>query len=337
MDQPKLEANKRACVATIILNSIDFTDGSDTIDGSLVAPPSNILVDLDGPVSTKSGNDTLIGQADDSTSFYSPGNNTIGVLVQNNLSLDDGNDKLIGIATAAAARGFVYGIAAGWVEGVNCVINLGKGNDTARGIAYSSSGESDNVGGISLFAGCDIDTGEGGPGIKNRGNDNVYGEAGGLSVGSMWGIYLDEGSEIRTNEGNDSVTGIAIAENNAFVYGINFYDSSSKIITGSGNDRVTAYASNNNGLIADGFAGNGVVDLGADNDILEGFGSLTAHGGTGKDTWILSNYNSTEFTISKGNSANLEATFSTDTAVAIVDGFEVFVFANGTFNYADLV
>ncbi len=110
----------------------------------------------------------------------------------------------------------------------------------------------------------------------------------------------------------------------------------SGIYTGSGNDNVTAYATANNGERINGFAGGGVVDLGADNDTLEGFGDLIAHGGSGRDKWILSTYNSTDFTIIKGNTSQLQATFSGFGATAMIDGIEEFVFANGSFSYANL-
>jgi hypothetical protein len=337
----------------IFLNDIQFSSRSDVVNGSLLTPPESLYLGpvengspapgSGSPVNTGAGNDKLNGRMDDNSSNYSiifPGS-IAGVLLKGGLDLGAGNDGLKGEAYTNSGKLAVYGITLQ----LSGAINAAAGNDKVEGVAHSASESSTQVVGIvigSTDGSQSIDMGSGGPGASKKGNDTVIGLASGQarSVKTdfdplMAGIFLARsGSSIRTHEGNDTVTGIAnaVGESPSSLCGI-ILNSATTIETGAGNDKVIAKATLN-GATVNGFRGSGIVDLGADNDVLEGFGGITAKGGLGKDAWDLSAYNKSDFTIAKFDADG--ATFTKSGITANADGFETFIFADGTFNYASL-
>jgi len=327
-------------VAILILNDISFTDGSNIVDGSLQIPPEGLFVggsndgqpdtDDGNPVNTGGGNDRLYGEMNDfSTQYPIPpfkGSFRIGALLFNILSLGKGNDRLIGSASTSVGAVGVYGIDLELSGG----IEAGSGNDEIEGVAHSSSELSDFVAGIIInenTSGATIDTG--------AGNDRVTGLASGSSALAMNGIWLlGPSAAINTGDGNDIIIGIsnAVGDPSNHPGGIVLVETA-RIETGAGNDKVIARATLN-GSTVNGFVGTGLIDLGAGNDTMEGFGGITAKGGSGQDVWDLSAYNKSDFVITKtGPDA---ASFTYSGVTAYIEGFEKFVFADGSFRFADI-
>lgn len=335
-------------MAIIVLNNVVFTSGSDVVDGSILTPPEGLYVGasssgipvagVGSAVETGDGNDRLYGKMDDSSTRYpGPAFNTdinVGVVLFNILDLGNGNDDLIGEGVTDSGQYVAYGID---LE-LSGEIKAGAGNDKVQGLARSDLAYSDYVAGIRVGGAADkgIDMGIGGPGAPNKGNDTVTGVASGKANYAMYGIgLLAANSFIKTNEGNDTVTGITDAIDNPPSLGLAGIELAltAKIEMGSGNDKVIARATLN-GTIVNGFGGTGTVDLGTDNDTLEGFGGIRAKGGSGQDTWNLSAYNKSDFAIVK--SLTDTATFTKGGITATIDGFESFLFADGAFSYAGL-
>lgn len=342
-------------MAIIFLNDILFSSRSDIVNGSAFTPPESLYLGpvengtpapgSSSPVNTGAGNDHLDGKMNDDSTAYDtvfPGS-LAGVLLKGILDLGTGNDWLRGEAQTNSGKLAVYGISVG----LSGAIQAGEGNDKIEGLAHSTSESSTQVIGIVIGSNSNekfINMGFGGPGASNKGHDSVTGIASGKALSLrteggpapvMAGILLSgENSSIKTNEGNDTVTGIANATGDApfYLFGI-ILNSTTKIETGTGNDKVIARATLN-GATVNGFRGKGSVDLGADNDVLEGFGDILAKGGTGKDTWDLSTYNKSDFEIEKSGANG--ATVTKSGVTATLDGFETFIFADGTFNYASL-
>ena len=131
-----------------------------------------------------------------------------------------------------------------------------------------------------------------------NGNNNVTGFAknGTADSSSSYGIRLIS-SSIEFGNGDDTLTGESRGGDGGV--GIEI-DANSEINTGFGSDRVNAIRYGN----GDEFKGGGTVNLGADNDQLLGFGAITADGGQGEDSLLLSDgdyrFDSGSNTLSKG-------------------------------------
>ena len=314
-----------------------------TLRQNQFSPASNIVfsygtavVAAGSPIDALAGNDRITGIANDATPPFSGGSpfgGIFGVFLEDQLSLSDGHDTLTGLASTTGNQVSVYGIVLGFADGI-ATLDAGAGHDRITGHAQSRQANSPSrfVVGISLFNQSQILTG--------AGNDAIEGKASGTSDGQMNGIYLDEGSVIDTGSGNDRVIGTA--SNTELIGPISgiFGELNSRLCTGAGHDQVIG-ASTVAGTQWAGFVGSLTIDLGSGNDMLKGFGSLEALGGSGKDTYNLLGYKTTDFEIKKDGQGGVTFTGSYPIdpgfkPTATLSGFEVFLFDNGIFTYNTL-
>jgi hypothetical protein len=227
----------------------------------------------------------------------------------------------------------VYGIVLGFGDGA-ATLDGGAGHDRISGHAQSRQASSPSrfVIGISLYGQSQILTG--------AGNDVIKGQASGTSVDQMNGIYRMEGSVIDTGSGNDREIGTA--SNTELIGPISgiFGEVNSRLCTGAGHDQVIGAATVAGNQWA-GFVGSLTIDLGSGNDTIKGFGSFQAFGGSGKDTYNLLGYKTTDFEIKKDGQGGGTFTGSFPiepniTPTATLNGIEVFLFDNGLFTYNTL-
>ena len=159
-----------------------------------------------------------------------------------------GDDRITGSVAGAINGAPTIGIKN---EGT---VNTGEGNDTITGSSVTSfSIYNDAVGTINTGNGNDTITARGTYGIQN------------------WGT-------INTGNGNDTIIG-----RGSYSEGIS---NSGTINTGNGNDTVDALKDNVTGSEG-GFGGIGNTYLGANDDVLKGFGPGKFYGGTGIDKLLL--------------------------------------------------
>lgn len=311
------------------LSIVTFKNKKDIVTGGF-------LYQIGGTLNALGGGDKIIGTSTDVEAvFKSEGQIIYGVgLKRGSLNLQKGKDSLEGYASSDVTSLRVYGIA---VRGNT--FDAGSDSDKVIGISTSTA---DTAYGYGIIV-----TEDGGKILTGSGNDEVRGEATGTCRNPapavsdpqrIAGIFVYKflQNTINTGAGADRVIGIG---NNTGAYGEVagiYVQAGSRIETMNGNDLVTGSAIRQ-GAQANGFAGGGLISLGAGNDRLDGFGYIEAKGGKGKDTWMLSGYTSTDFTITKNNlTSDQGATFSLDGVTASIEGFEFFVFDNGTFSYAQL-
>jgi hypothetical protein len=297
------------------LTNADFTPFDD-----VVVKPTQIEVLTGAPVNAQSGNDRVSG------TYTSTSGSGSGIELRNgtpgsNASLLGlfGNDLFEGTST-------VTGVSAATAYGVRirdyATLDTGWDNDVVRGRAIGSAIA--NARGIAMNTGARL--------LTDWGNDTVIGEASGLTSAAQTGIEMVADTRIDTGFGNDLITGRAeaLGATGVKVYGIRGFDSS-EIRTGSGNDVVIATASldgvRQNGFGENSTAGPMTIDLGSDNDVVRGFGSVKLKGGSGFDVYDLRDYKFSEFTaITKGSALTNEVSFSIGSITASTTGFEVFQF-----------
>lgn len=311
------------------LASATFTNKRDIVTGGF-------LYQIGGTINALDGNDKIIGTSTDLDAVYrSQGQIIYGVgLKGGSLNLQEGEDSIEGYASSDITSLRVYGIG---VRGNT--LDTGNSNDKVIGISKTTA---DTAYGHGIIV-----TEDGGKILTGNGNDQVRGKATGTCRNPVpnvsdpqriAGIFVYNflQNTINTGAGNDRVIGIG---NNTGPYGEVagiYLQAGSRIETRGGDDVVTGRAIRQ-GTRVNGFSGGGLISLGAGNDRLDGFGYIEAKGGKGNDTWILSGYSSKDFTIAKTNPTSAKgATFRLDGVTATIEGFEAFVFDNGTFSYAQL-
>ena len=297
---------------------------------NIVISKSTVIVAPGSPIDALAGNDWIAGITNDVTTTV-PGGAVFGVYLQDHLSLSRGHDTLTGLAFSAGGQGSVYGIVLGFYD-IAGSIDGGSGHDRITGSAQTKSSGSPTrfQFGLALNTESQILTG--------AGNDLIDGRASGSAV-QMAGIYMDLGSTIETGSGNDRVIGTAtntLYEGpSSGIYG----DTTCLLSTGDGHDQVigTATVAGNRFF---GIGGGLTIDLGSGKDLLKGFGPFKASGGSGKDTYNLLGYSTTDFEITKHGQGKVTlAGFNAAqgfTATAELTSFEVFIFNNGVFSYDTL-
>ena len=310
-----------------ILTNADFTPFDD-----VVVKPDQIQVNAGTPVTAQPGNDRVSGTYTSTTASGS------GIELRNgtpgtNASLlgSFGNDLFEGTSTITSTAGSASGATAYGVRIRDyATLDTGWDNDVVRGRAIGSA--ITNARGIAMNTGARL--------LTDWGNDTVIGEASGLTSAAQTGIEMVADTRIDTGLGNDLITGRAeaLAGTTGTVYGIRGFDSS-EIRTGSGNDVVIATASLD-GVRQNGFgenssgAGPMTIDLGSDNDVVRGFGSVKLKGGSGFDVYDLRDYKFSEFTaITKGSALTNEVSFSIGSITASTTGFEAFQFQDVAWSY----
>ena len=282
------------------LEVVDALGGNDTIKGSggRYDPFENFGIYNRGTINTGAVDDTITG-----------GGYDFGISNGGTINTGTGNDTITGSIGGGSFGIFNYG-----------TINTGTSNDSITGSAGRYGSGIENPGGtIDTGTGNDTITGSGGDyGISNgfkintgTGNDTITGSAG---RGGFFGIlngsgYYEEGIlskvTINTGAGNDTITGSVGGRGAGISNGVEYYaginSNGFKINTGAGNDTITGSAGcgglgiYNDGTIYSGtgkdivdaldggFGGDGITNLGPDNDNLKGFGSGNFYGGTGID------------------------------------------------------
>lgn len=161
-------------------------------------------------------------------------------------------------------------------------INVGAGNDVVNGIGGDAAFGILNNGSINCDTGNDVISGIAGQGTGFFNSGTINGDAGNDFIGGSAGVYgcglFNDGyfslGVIHGGPGNDIIRG-ASEEN-----GLGIFNSGS-IYGDAGDDIVDA--------INGGFAGDGIVDLGMDDDSLKGFGEGIFCGGLGTDKIVLGN------------------------------------------------
>jgi hypothetical protein len=207
-------------------------------------------------------------------------------------------------------------------------INTSYGNDsiTGTGTGINAIGIN-NTGTINTFAGNDTITGQGFDTNNTRGS-----------------IGIVNSGTIDTGIGNDTITGIGTAFG---IVNINTFSGMVKVATGTittgdGDDTITGNRIFNDGNIFTGFgndtidtlkrgfAGNGLIDLGAGNDTLKGFGTGTFLGNSGSDKIL---FDQGRYTISGSRitSGGLTMNVSSFEQIGGANG-GLFNFGNGTFD-----
>jgi len=214
------------------------------------------------------------------------------ILVDTSVNALGGSDKIKGTSTTNAAAGLEIRQTG--------TLDASNGDDLiwgASSVAYNHNSPPVDLHGIGILVSGQIYTG--------FGDDTIKGEVASESSEPTYnrGIYVQSGGVIDTGFGNDNVTGLSGPNG----YGI-YNESGGLIQTGSGRDRVTGnggrgYGIYNDGLIDTGadddvlsataegkgndFTGNGQANLGPGNDKVEGFGSGYFDGGVGKDRLLF--------------------------------------------------
>jgi hypothetical protein len=336
------------------LSSVKFTNQDDLAPASGTAEIVNSAV-----VDTLNGNDVITGNGQTLRQVLFYGSLTVGVYNGSGgaISTGEGLDAIVGYGGVGIFNDLTATIGTGngndTVSGCGCdygkyskgILNSGKiatasGSDTIIGNAYGESSVGiSNSGSISTEDGDDNVVGSGSAGgISNsgsgskgglidtgNGNDNIRGES-----DRDWGIYNGYNATISTGNGEDSIVGVTTGGDDAGI--LNFRQGS--IDTGDGDDTIIGigksgilndgFISTGNGndlinAIDGGFGGRGSIFLGADNDVLVGFGSGNFNGGNGIDMLELA---TGKYTIEiSGSNVN----FSSNNVVMKTSGFELLV------------
>ena len=269
-------------------------------------------------IDTGSGNDTIEASARDTGILNQNGGLSIAVI-----DTGVGHDSII----ATGGRG-IYN------QGI---ISTGSGNDviTATGgeaIFNSSSTISPAI----------IDTGDGNDTIT--GDQGIRNEGGTIRAGSGDDVITSTGDGsiyninrfdvIDTGDGTDIITGssiynqgtISTGSGNDSIIGTSSIYNDGTIDTGAGKDIVDA----RNG----GFIGSGKTFLGADDDIVKGFGSENFYGGRGKDTLELT---SGDYTVGvSGGTLGPTVSFTSNGLTMYTSGFEELIAGSTTYNFTSL-
>lgn len=307
-------------------------------------------VEVRGELITGAGDDIVSGDAtgEASNSFLVVDGVDIGLgSLQNGIpmtpkvDLGDGDNLILGTATAIGIGAEAAVITAG-LQSVG-TITMGSGND--RIVAESTStvfGGTDGVRGSRAeglqngleFAGsvtpATIDLGAGDNSIEARA---VASSTDSLSFAA--GISQVEGSVITMGGGNDVIMAEADATSPIEAEAFGLFGGT--INTGGGNDQIQArstFGPLEGGL---GLGGGIVINLGAGQDVLTGFGDATVDGGTGRDTLRF------EFTrgdfVDAGGSMEIVSdamTFSVEGITMTARDFEIIEFADESFTASGL-
>ncbi len=264
------------------------TPSSDTIQGTTTAfNDIGIVVNLNGVIDTRGGNDSVSGTA--------TGDSSTGIIDGGDIALGSGNDSITGTGSFGGI------LVAGVLDG-------GSGNDLVTGIA-NSIGFTHNAYGIQTADG--YLTG-------GSGDDFIRGEARGVMSGNV-SVGISGSANLDGGDGNDLITGIGINENGRGIGILNYVDlvgnrGDGSVSGGDGSDIIIGYGTRVGieGGMLDGGNGNDYFKArridsegkevayqgGAIADVLitggngydtfdVGYGNGTLDGGQGFDTLIL--------------------------------------------------
>ncbi len=303
---------------TVTINGVNdalFTEGADWIDFNTVSSgtytpgtDTDALGGNDTVVLLNSGNSLQTssftgGSGDDniSGSATAANQNGINILASTTLSGGAGNDTISGSANGINGRGINNSGTIQGDEGVDSIggadliigngpdgiFNLGMirgdgGNDTITGATLPDNSPGiHNAGTISGGDGDDTISGTGyGSNVRGifnsglisggAGNDTIQGSA------VTGGDGIENTGTISGGDGNDVLIGSKTAALNSAIR------NAGRIEMGAGEDIVDALQG---GFF---FVGTtGIIDMGADNDTLKGFGNGTHIGGSGTDRLVF--------------------------------------------------
>ncbi len=277
-------------------NLIELGDGGDRVEAN--AKSLSRKAGIEGGVQTES-----IAAALDNTGSFLTG---------------DGSDQLSLSATAEArGRGF-----SAFAHGVNNSgrVETGNGTDeiTASAIAIAAKSNSEAIGILNESQGLagTIETGDGADLIVGTASAEVTEQGNAIAIG----ISNGESGVINTGDGNDIVRGEATGSSHdgtVETFGI----FGGTINTGDGSDQV----------IASSFGGNVNVNTGRGQDLIAGFGEAIVDGGDGIDVlafdFTLEEFFTQGGSITPGDAATNELTFSLDGVDMVVRNVEDFTFA----------
>lgn len=298
-------------------------------------------IEIRGELSLGNGVDIITGMAtgEATNSFLvvdgidiGLGSTQNGIPVLASVDLNGGDNQLIGIATASASGDEAAVITAG-IQSVGIII---FGSDDDRIVAESTS---------TVIGGKDGVRGSRADGLQNglefggsitpatikmgAGNDSIEALATATSTDSdafAAGISQVEGSVISMDDGDDIIIAkaFAVSPKASDAYGI----FGGTINTVNGNDQIIA--TSNFGPMKGGFGlgGGVIVDMGAGDDILSGFGEASVDGGEGIDT-LQFDFSWEDFGIAGGSMGIVEhgMSFSLGGITMVATNFEVFTFA----------
>ncbi len=330
------------------LSSLDFN-----ANNNLVLKSEPVEVPVGSAVNMLRGNDQVSGLALGSATDTA---DQAGLFLRSNptpnpssLFGGSGNDVAQGTASTGGAGRSAFGIRLGY----GTTLDMGVDNDIVRGSA-TAFGASSSAYGIGMVGGAKL--------IMDSaalfgGNDLVVGEAQalvattkdvmGIAMGGLAGSY-PFATSIESGGGNDVIIGraSAAAGTTGRVFGI--YNGASTgstgngvIDTGAGNDVVEATAKIGTAR-ANGFGARSgstlTVNLGSGSDVAKGFGNVFLNGGSGFDVYNLSEYTLAEFDFTgfiAGNGVTVQDA-SNPSIKAVTTGFEAFIFKDAVLPYSAL-
>ena len=287
---------------------IRLADGDDLVYGVLQVKsrkyayyPDNSGISIGGLIQSGSNDDKIIGlggSKNPDQPNLMRGNGIRLLAIESGVSdgglvdTGSGDDRIEGTyISEVGARGI-------FLDQASSGIHTGNGDDIVNGFSVSGNDFSVgiNIEFSAIVTGSDDDRIQGTgntksslnftgfdfiAGIRNSfglldagtGNDEITGRTTGNNEG--FGIINDSDSKIKTGVGNDTVTGIGQSDRGSGIRNNGIVD------TGAGNDKINA--------LKGGFSGGGTYDLGADEDVVFGFGTGIFKGGAGTDYIRLGN------------------------------------------------
>lgn len=326
--------------------AIDQGVGGGAFDFAALNALSADGIEVKGELSTGAGDDIISGVAsgEATNSFVVVDGVDIGLgSTQNGIPVDPivdlgaGNNQLLGSAVATATGDEAAVITAG-IQSVGTV-NAGSGND--RIVAESMSTV---IGGVNGVRGSRAD------GLQNglefggsitpstidlgAGDDRIEAVAHARSTDSdafAAGISQVQGSSISMGEGNDVIVAEAFADSLDIAQAFGLFGG--VIDTGDGDDLIIGRS--NSGPLAGGLGLGGgiVINMGAGNDVLTGFGEAIVDGGEGEDT-LRFEFTQDDFNRADGSLGIMSDAmrFSLVGVTMLARNFEIIQFADASFN-----
>jgi hypothetical protein len=321
--------------------TIDQGVGGGAFDFTALNANSADGIEIRGELSLGNGVDIITGMAtgEATNSFVvvdgidiGLGSTQNGIAVTPTIHLGHGNNQLLGTAVATASGDEAAVITAG-IQSVG-IIKSGSNHDLVKAESTSIV-----IGGKNGIRGSRADGLQNGldfggsitPGsiCLGAGNDSIVASASAKGTDSdafAAGISQVQGSVISMGDGDDIIKAKAFACSPKASEAFGIFGGT--INTGNGNDQIIA--SSNFGPLKGGFGlgGGVIVNMGAGNDVLSGFGEARVDGGACIDT-LQFDFSWKDFGIAGGSMGIVEhgRSFSLGGVTMVATNFEVFTFA----------
>jgi hypothetical protein len=315
-------------VAIAIAEKTDATAIANAFADLKVKATADGIDNSSGVIYTGKGSDSVSGDTEGSIAAVATATADASVIVEA-ICKAPMSEGLTAFAQAMAISLAEGTITATGIKNIGGIITTGQGEDTLSASATSTAGAgSFATTNSSAYANAS-------PENQALAKAVAYASAKAtdkaIAIDNSRG-WIDTGHEDDTIEATAKATDKAIAIDNSRGW----------ITTGHGNDTIIAKASGNDTygifggnihtgkgsdqIIASSFGGGVNINLGEDNDLIQGFGNARVDGGQGRDTLSLGSYNKDNFQISLGN--NNRVSFELDGITLTTTGFEQFNFAN---------